>query len=115
MTVPLSEPDRNKLVKLLSLLSSNHVGERDAAGAAAHRLLKQRGLDWEQVIGARQVSRRLPEAGWRLTCERLLQRSRQMTMWEREFVGNLLGLPRISSKQGRFLNEIADRVLGGGA
>ena len=40
----LPAASRRKLAKLLGLLGSDHRGERDAAGLAAHRLVKQAGV-----------------------------------------------------------------------
>jgi hypothetical protein len=48
--VALSNPDRERLAKLLGLLGSDHQGERDAAGLAAHRLVVERGLVWADVV-----------------------------------------------------------------
>ena len=32
---------------VLGLLGSDHAGERDAAGLASHRMIRQRGLTWQ--------------------------------------------------------------------
>jgi len=50
MTAPLTPDQRQKLVKLLGLLSSDHSGERDAAGLAAQRLVTNAGASWSDVI-----------------------------------------------------------------
>jgi len=50
--------DLAKLVRVLGLLGSEHVGERAAAAMAAHRLIKRSGLSWQQLLGpAREGSR----------------------------------------------------------
>jgi hypothetical protein len=109
----LPQADRTRLVKLLALLGSDHAGERDAAGLAANRLLKQRGLTWEDALSPRPAERRLPEMGtWRTTCRRLMENPRVLRPWERTFVADLPNFGRISVKQRYILNEIADRVLG---
>ena len=46
----LAEADRTRLAQMLGLLGSDHAGERDAAGLAAHRLIRQRGLTWLDII-----------------------------------------------------------------
>jgi hypothetical protein len=46
----LAATDRTKLAKLLWLLGSDHQGERDAAGLAAHRLVQDRGATWFDVV-----------------------------------------------------------------
>jgi hypothetical protein len=52
MTIYVHIPDARlvRIVKCLSLLASDKPGERLAAADAAIRLLKQRGLTWEQII-----------------------------------------------------------------
>ncbi len=111
----LLQTDRTKLVKLLGMLGSNHAGERDAAGLAAHRLLQKRGMTWEDALTPRAAERRLPQhATWRTTCARLMENPRALRAWERNFVADLPNFPRISVKQRYVLNEIAQRVLGGG-
>jgi len=109
----LPQADRTKLVKLLALLGSDHPGERDAAGLAAHRLLQKRGLSWEDALTPQPAERRLPEhTTWRATCARLMENPRALRPWERTFVADLPNFPRISVKQRYVLNEIAQRVLG---
>lgn len=39
-----------RLVKLLGLLASSHDGERAAAGLKADQLIRERGLQWTDVI-----------------------------------------------------------------
>ena len=59
---------RDRLAKLLGMLGSDHMGERDAAAVAAHRLVVQSGLTWRQVIEPPAIEKRLPELGtWRAT------------------------------------------------
>ncbi len=109
----LGTADRTRLAKLLSMLGSDHAGERDAAGLAAHRLLQKRGLSWEDALTPQPVERRLPEhTTWRTTCARLMENPRALRPWERSFVADLPKFPRISVKQRYILNEIATRVLG---
>ena len=42
----LSVTDRQKLVAVLNLLSSDQLGERTAAGLTAARLMRSRGATW---------------------------------------------------------------------
>jgi len=49
---------------------------------------------------------------WRTTCAELIKRAGDLRPWERKFVADLPGFPRISTKQRYVLKEIADRVLG---
>jgi hypothetical protein len=50
MSSAISTKDRERLVKVLALLSSDQIGERAAAGFAAARLVKDRGLTWDDVL-----------------------------------------------------------------
>jgi hypothetical protein len=109
----LAQSDRTRLVKMLAMLGSDHPGERDAAGLAAHRLLQKRGLTWDDVMSPRPAERRPPEFGvWRTTCVRLMENPLALRAWERTFVSDLPKFPRISTKQRYVLGEIAKRVLG---
>jgi hypothetical protein len=109
----LGKADRERLVKLLGLLGSDHAGERDAAALAASRLLKTNGLTWEDALTPRPVERRRPEhSTWRTTCARLIENPRALRPWERTFVADLPSFQRISTKQRYVLSEIATRVLG---
>jgi len=110
----LASADRAKLAKLLCLLGSSHQGERDAAGLAAHKLVQKHGLTWTELL-AKPTPKREPQFGtWRATCGELEKR-RELRPWERKFVTDLPGFQRISTKQRYVLNEIARRVLKGGA
>jgi hypothetical protein len=104
---------RTKLAKMLGMLGSDHPGERDAAGLAAHRLITQAGMTWTQVLRAPPVERRLPELGtWRGTVRECLARPSALRPWELGFLRDLTGFRRLSVKQRYCLKEIADRVLG---
>jgi hypothetical protein len=50
-TRPLPAAVREKLGKLLPMLSSNHNGERVGAVAAIERVLKSNGFDWHDLTG----------------------------------------------------------------
>ena len=49
---PLPQDVRDRLGKLLPLLSSDQAGECAAAAAAITRLLRASGLDWHDLVGA---------------------------------------------------------------
>lgn len=105
--------DRVRLAKLLALLGSNHAGERDAAGLAAHRLLQHRGVTWQQALEPVAIVKKLPELGaWRQTVAACLQHRGALRKWEITFLTDLPGFHRLSTKQRYVLKEIADRVLG---
>lgn len=107
MTVPLNPADRDKLIKLLGMLGSDHLGERASAGALAHRLVKASGLSWGDVISvpaARPIYNAPPRyrsayppadldlslPHWRQMALELAA-STQATAWEVDFAHDLLG------------------------
>src|SRR4051812_38855796 len=51
-TRPLSAEIRERLGKLLPMLSSNHDGERIGAVSAIERVLKSAGFDWHDLTAA---------------------------------------------------------------
>ena len=51
----LSASERSKLAKVLGMLGSDHAGERQNAGLAANRIVKDAGLSWEQVLEAQEA------------------------------------------------------------
>ena len=65
----LSIAIRTTLAKMLGLLGSDHAGERDAAGLAAHRLVTNAGLTWYDVLVGPsepvEVSHNRPDTTWR--------------------------------------------------
>ena len=109
-----SPADRGHLAKLLALLGSDHAGERDAAGLAAHRFITTRGLTWPEALApVPAAERRLPELGtWRETVRQCLARPGSLRPWEVGFLRDLPAFRRLSVKQRYVLKEIADRVLG---
>ena len=48
--MPLTAPERDKLLLILALLRSDKVGEVNAAAAAVLRLLQAAGLTWDDVL-----------------------------------------------------------------
>jgi hypothetical protein len=116
MTAALPVATRAKLAKLLGMLGSDHAGERDAAGLAAHRLVQQAGVSWRQVLEPPAIEKALPELGtWRATVAECLARPDSLRPWEVGFLRDLPGFRRLSTKQRYTLKEIADRVLQRGA
>jgi hypothetical protein len=51
-TRPLSDAVREKLAKLLPMLSSTHMGERAGAAAAIGRVFEANGLGWHDLTAA---------------------------------------------------------------
>jgi len=112
--IAFSGAERERLAKLLGLLGSDHAGERDAAGLAANRMVRQRRITWDDVLG---VSTRAPVAshprspGWREVVRRCHARKHALRPWERDFISGLDRFPRLSPKQAGILRAIAARVL----
>jgi len=104
----LAPADRDRLSKLLGLLGSDFAGERDAAGLAAARLLRDRGITWAEAIG--ETYRRREVLGWRETVGGCLRQPGSLRRWERTFLGSLRDFPRLSPKQAHCLREIAERL-----
>lgn len=111
----LTSADRDRLLKLLALLASDHAGERDAAALAATRLLRRAGLGWDDVIAC-HVPVALPirhvPLGWRRTVEFCLRHPGSLRPWEAGFLRNLRGFARLSQRQLSILTEIAERLRG---
>ncbi len=103
---------RKKLAKLLGMLGSDHAGERDSAGLAAVRLMRQSGLSWQQILSPPPPEHPIPERGtWRETVRQCLARPGSLRPWEVGFLRDLPQFRRLSTKQRYCLKEIADRVL----
>lgn len=119
----LAPDDRRKLVGILSRLASDHDGERAAAGLLATRMLKARGLSWEQLVGGASSTgswrdelrcRRRPESDpqpWRSDVQRCLQRSDLMSCREREFLQSLTRWTgALTEKQAGWLGRIVEKL-----
>jgi hypothetical protein len=109
----MTAADRKRLCKLLGLLGSDHAGERDAAGLAAHAFVLKLGLTWQDALLIQPPKREPLHSTWRTTCADLMKRPGDLRPWERKFIADLPAFPRISTKQRYVLGEIADRVLRG--
>ena len=90
--MPLAAADRSKLAAVLALLGSPHAGERDAAALAADRLVRGRGLVWQDVLGGGHAPS--PAAGpdswattdWQADLSLCLTNIRSLSAWEENFV-----------------------------
>ncbi len=106
--------DRDRLSKLLGLLGSAHDGEVAAAGRAAHRLLREAGLTWPDVLLTPPPPRRpLPKppvdrVSVIVECRR---RWAFLSDWEQGFVTSIARRPhRLSGKQAECLDRICRRL-----
>ena len=80
LTLPAG--DRTKLVAVLGTLGSDQVGERAAAGLLATRLLRARGLTWDQVVGHQVATPQVePRDQWRRDIDVALRHLGQLAEW----------------------------------
>ena len=115
----MTTEERSRLVKVLSMLGSNHDGERAAAGLLATRLVKSAGTDWDQLLQPQEPCKRQtasdfspPPMSDMGLCVRNLRR---LTHWEQDFVLSLRGQSFLSVGQRRKLAEIAADLRKAGA
>lgn len=110
----LPSADRDRFLKILALLGSDHAGERDSASLAAIRFLRQRKLMWCDVIAADAPAvlptPRPTSCHWRQIVQACLRHSGGLRQWETRFLNDLLGFPRVSPKQRVIVHEIAARL-----
>jgi hypothetical protein len=120
----LAEADRTRLAQMLGLLGSDHAGERDAAGLAAHRLIRQRGVTWHDVLSPTLPPPHHEHRGdaaadplrsdWRAMAARCTQFPHLLDRWEWEFLSGLQRFPRLSAKQQTILIRIVTRLRAAG-
>jgi hypothetical protein len=112
----LSSADRDKLVKILGMCGSAHVGEAGTAAWAAARLLRDRGLTWGDVIGAPALASMTEHDDaddpivWRGVAVACLKFPATLTEWEQTFLRSLLRFATLSEKQEAILHRIAEKV-----
>ncbi len=117
---PLSPAERNRLVAILGRLGSDFDGERAAAGLLAARLLRDRGLCWDDLILAGARAQRVPgiaqekRSAWppgqdnMVVCLRWLG---ELSSWEVGFVTDLQRKRRLlTPAQAAKLAQIADAL-----
>jgi len=121
MGSPLTPAERTRLVGILGMLGSDHLGERAAAAALASRLVRDKGLGWNDVIAAEGVGEQqapgVAQGGtggsswWQdsdglATCLRWLG---DLTAWEASFVTDLRRKRRpFTPAQRAKIEQIAD-------
>ena len=110
MTYSALDPSTaDRLAKLCGLFGSDHDGERATAAAMAHKLLRQRGLSWQQIIIP-------PSPMAPLTIEQMidaaLSRPDLLDAWEHGFIRGIRGRQFLTQKQLNKLRDIAEKVRG---
>jgi hypothetical protein len=116
------EVDRDKLVKILRMFSSDHDGEVAAAARRAHKLVRDRSLDWDDLIiatGRNSQSRQAeppPPTGNDEAdlIHRCAERPHCLTAWENEFIANIsesiVEWGRLTPKQRSVLDRIVNKL-----
>lgn len=114
--------ERTRLIGVLGMLGSDHVGERASAGLLATRLLKTAGLTWADVVlpdspasllGGRCSEPDLRDGSMsRETCEDLLRDNMAcLTAWEIDFLNGTYRRAKLTAKQMNRLNIVTLEVL----
>ena len=109
----LDPSTKNRLVKLLGMLGSDHDGERANAAHAADKLLRQNGLTWREWIEGRQKPREPEPAGVGIldAIERCLGCPEMLNEWERRFLGDVRArAPDLTEKQLAKVEQIYRKV-----
>jgi hypothetical protein len=117
---PLSPAERNRLVAILGRLGSDYDGERASAGLLASRLLRDRGLCWDDLIlasaGVRQASggTQSGHSAWPPGHDNLVLCLRwlgELSPWEVGFITDLRRKRRpLTPAQAAKLAQIADAL-----
>lgn len=110
----LAASDRDRLARLLGMLGSDHLGERDNAARAAHRLVQQHGITWFDVVMHPPPDTE-PDtdpigADWRRMAAACSRYQHLLNRWEAEFLDGLPRFPRLSGKQRLILVKIVVRL-----
>lgn len=109
----LSADDRRRLAGVLARLASDHAGERDAAANLATRIVRDRNVNWLDVLQpdppAQERSTWPPGGGDLVVCLRWLG---ELSPWETGFVLDLRQKHRcpLSPAQAAKLHQIADAL-----
>jgi len=107
----LTSEERTRLVGILGRLGSTFDGERAAAGLLASRLLKARGLSWEDLLGKPSRPKAPPPGGNRCgDLQFCLRHLAELSEWEQQFIVSARGFRRLSPKQAEVVRGIADTL-----
>lgn len=118
MNAGLSSADRSKLAKLLALADSDFLGERQSAVLAACRMVKAKGLTWEEILDppqTRQEQLYTPpaydtEPDWLDEYFYVHSNVSYCNSWEQNFLGSISPESRLTQKQRNVLLRIADTL-----
>lgn len=123
------EADRDKLVKILRMFSSDHDGEVASAARRAHKMVKDRMLDWEDLIIPIQRSDARQDRSWKQQWHQeeahedddeagLIHKCSELNMslseWEQEFISSIsesiVEWGRLTAKQRSVLDRIVNKL-----
>lgn len=127
------EADRDRLIKILRMFSSNHDGEVAAAARRAHELVKSRSLDWDDLIipvhtaSHNSTGQRRQEYAWEpppppppqedeetFLIRRCAERPHCLTTWENEFIQSIsesvIEWGHLTVKQRSVLDRIVNKL-----
>ena len=111
----LTDNDTTKLAAILGMLGSNHAGERDAAALAACRFIRERGLQWLELLQPDAIAPDDPFApfgGWRKVATFCAKEGRgSVSYWEIAFCGSLTAFVKPSEKQLSILSDCCDKLM----
>ena len=118
----LTARDRDKLVRVLGLTASPHVGERATAAWQASELLRSRNLTWDALIAPalappdgpswNEPRQSVPLYPWSGKLQFIMERSHYLTEWELHFCTDLQCRRKMSPKQADVLTRIYTRLAG---
>lgn len=107
----LSPADRTRLIGILGRLGSDYDGERSAAGLLASRLLRARGVTWDDLLGIkpqREAPRHNQACNQGLGfCLRHVER---LTEWEQQFCKSVATRSRLSPKRNEIIGKIVVKL-----
>jgi hypothetical protein len=119
----LSAATRLRLARLLGMMGSEFDGEVLNAARMADRLLRENGCTWQDVIAAPvdpDVSRSSNADPLALfvsrkqACVFVRTSALTLTPWELDFLGNVSGLARLSTRQLNTLRKLVARAIASG-
>jgi len=113
MTASLSAVHADRLVKLLGMLGSDHIGERATAAAKADGLVSELGLSWFNLIGP-GISSGSMGARSCTSIEEMIDccfaRSDMLSAWEEDFLRGICGRQHLTEKQMRKLDQLVAQL-----
>ena len=97
-----------RLAKLCGMFGSDHAGERAAAAAKAHELIRALQLTWADVLSSSNSTSTQPET---LADKLALLRDHPaLTKWELDFVQSVGLFKRVSAKQLAIIDGLVEKV-----